>query len=71
MAFRDPTDHVRGGVHPFGVSTEVQQPRSSYTPTGVIGRPSLATAEKGKAVLDHLVTASTSYLENLTRAVTP
>jgi creatinine amidohydrolase len=37
----------------------------AYTPTGVIGRPSLATAEKGKAILDYLVTASTGYVDNL------
>lgn len=37
----------------------------AYTPTGVIGRPSLATAEKGKAVLDYLVTASTGYVDQL------
>jgi creatinine amidohydrolase len=38
----------------------------AYTATGVIGRPSLATAEKGKAVLDYLVTASVSYVDHLT-----
>ncbi|GLW09902.1 hypothetical protein Misp01_50310 [Microtetraspora sp. NBRC 13810] len=30
----------------------------AYTKSGVIGRPSLATAEKGKAVLDSLTAAS-------------
>ncbi|MGH3678890.1 MAG: creatininase family protein [Natronosporangium sp.] len=33
----------------------------SYTDTGVIGKPSLATAEKGKAVLDSLVDGFADY----------
>lgn len=36
----------------------------AYTKNGVIGRPSLATAEKGKAVLDSL-TASFAHVMNL------
>jgi creatinine amidohydrolase len=38
-----------------------------YTRTGVIGRPSLATAEKGKAVLASLVDSFASVLEVLQR----
>jgi creatinine amidohydrolase len=38
----------------------------AYTTTGVIGRPSLGTAEKGKAVLDDLIRAAGSYIEQLT-----
>ena len=41
----------------------------AYTSTGVIGHPSLATAEKGKAVLDHLVIASTTYVQHLTASL--
>jgi creatinine amidohydrolase len=36
-----------------------------YTRNGVIGRPSLATAEKGKAVLDSLTESFTRVLETL------
>jgi creatinine amidohydrolase len=36
-----------------------------YTRSGVIGRPSLATAEKGKAVLASLVDSFASVLEIL------
>ena len=39
-----------------------------YTPSGVIGRPSLASAEKGKAVLASLVESFASVLEILRRA---
>jgi creatinine amidohydrolase len=35
-----------------------------YTKTGVIGRPSLATAEKGKAVLGSLVESFASVLDS-------
>ena len=38
-----------------------------YTRSGVIGRPSLATAEKGKAVLASLVDSFASVLEILNR----
>jgi creatinine amidohydrolase len=38
---------------------------SEYTKTGVIGRPSLASAEKGKAVLASLVESFASVLEIL------
>lgn len=38
-----------------------------YTRSGVIGRPSLATAEKGKAVLASLVDSFASVLEVLQR----
>ncbi|MFB4266737.1 creatininase family protein [Nonomuraea sp. GTA35] len=37
----------------------------AYTKTGVIGRPSLATAEKGRAVLDHLGEAFRSCLRSI------
>jgi creatinine amidohydrolase len=40
---------------------------SEYTQTGVIGRPSLATAEKGKALLASLVESFASVLEILRR----
>jgi len=36
-----------------------------YTESGVIGRPSLGTAEKGKAVLESLVASFTDYLRVL------
>lgn len=36
-----------------------------YTESGVIGRPSLATAAKGKAVLDRLVASFPGYLDAL------
>jgi creatinine amidohydrolase len=36
-----------------------------YTTTGIVGRPSLATAEKGKAFLDHLTTLAASHLKVL------
>jgi creatinine amidohydrolase len=39
-----------------------------YTTSGVIGRPSLATAEKGKALLASLVESFASVLEVLRRA---
>ena len=39
-----------------------------YTQSGVIGRPSLASAEKGKAVLASLVDSFASVLEILRRA---
>jgi creatinine amidohydrolase len=39
-----------------------------YTQNGVIGRPSLASAEKGKAVLASLVESFASVLEVLRRA---
>ena len=38
-----------------------------YTETGVIGRPSLATAEKGQAVLDSLAEAFKDHLALLLR----
>jgi creatinine amidohydrolase len=41
---------------------------SEYTQSGVIGRPSLASAEKGKAVLASLVDRFASVLEILRRA---
>ncbi|WP_261808468.1 creatininase family protein [Nonomuraea sp. C10] len=37
----------------------------AYTKTGVIGRPSLATAEKGRAVLDYLGEAFRSCLRSI------
>ena len=36
-----------------------------YTPSGVIGRPSLATAEKGKAILEALVSLAANHLDLL------
>jgi creatinine amidohydrolase len=36
-----------------------------YTDSGVIGRPSLGTAEKGKAILESLVASFDSYLHTL------
>jgi creatinine amidohydrolase len=41
---------------------------SEYTQSGVIGRPSLASAEKGKALLASLVESFASVLEVLRRA---
>src|SRR5580692_296490 len=41
---------------------------SEYTQSGVIGRPSLASAEKGKALLASLVESFASVLEILRRA---
>lgn len=38
---------------------------AGYTTTGIIGRPSLATAAKGKAVLDSLVTSFADHLKVL------
>lgn len=38
---------------------------AAYTDTGVIGRPSAATAEKGKALLDSLTTAFADHLKAL------
>jgi transcriptional regulator with XRE-family HTH domain len=38
---------------------------SAYTKTGVIGRPSLASPEKGRAALDHLVGAAQHLLKIL------
>ena len=35
---------------------------SAYTKSGIIGRPSLATADKGRAALDHLVGAARHIL---------
>jgi creatinine amidohydrolase len=40
---------------------------SDYTHNGVIGRPSLASAEKGKAVLTSLIERFASVLEILQR----
>ena len=42
-----------------------------YTHNGVIGRPFLASAEKGKAVLSSLVDRFASVLEILPRTVNP
>jgi creatinine amidohydrolase len=39
---------------------------SAYTNTGVIGRPSLATADKGRALLDSLVKSFSAHLTALT-----
>jgi creatinine amidohydrolase len=39
-----------------------------YTTSGVIGRPSLATAEKGKALLDAFVDLAASHLDLLRTA---
>jgi creatinine amidohydrolase len=36
---------------------------AGYTTTGIIGRPSLATAAKGNAVLDSLVTSFADHLK--------
>lgn len=38
-----------------------------YSPSGVIGRPSLATAEKGRAILDGLAVSFESHLKHLDR----
>lgn len=38
---------------------------AAYTTSGTIGRPSLATAAKGKAVLDSLVTSFADYIKIL------
>ncbi|WP_460691708.1 creatininase family protein [Mycobacterium intracellulare] len=38
----------------------------AYTDTGVIGQPSLATADKGRAVLDHLAKAAHTLVTLLT-----
>ena len=38
---------------------------SAYTKSGVIGRPSLATSEKGRAAIDHLVGAAQHILRIL------
>lgn len=38
---------------------------SAYTKTGVIGRPSLGTAAKGRAALDHLATGARDVLKIL------
>jgi creatinine amidohydrolase len=40
---------------------------SAYTPSGVIGKPSLASAEKGKALLGSLVGSFARVLELLDR----
>jgi creatinine amidohydrolase len=37
----------------------------AYTTSGVVGSPSFATAEKGKAVLEHLLTAAEPHLAAL------
>jgi creatinine amidohydrolase len=42
---------------------------SEYTQSGVIGRPSLASAEKGKALLASLAESFASVLEILRRAL--
>lgn len=41
---------------------------SAYTKSGVIGRPSLATPEKGRAAIDHLVGAAQHILKILDEA---
>ena len=38
----------------------------AYTDTGVIGQPSLATADKGRALLDHLAKAAHPLIALLT-----
>jgi len=38
---------------------------SAYTKSGVIGRPSLASKEKGRAALDHLIGAAQHILKIL------
>jgi creatinine amidohydrolase len=38
----------------------------AYTDTGVIGQPSLATADKGRALLDHLAKAAQPVIALLT-----
>ena len=38
---------------------------AAYTKSGVVGRPSLATAAKGEGALAHLVTAFAEVLEAL------
>jgi creatinine amidohydrolase len=39
---------------------------AAYAKTGVIGRPSLATADKGRALLDSLVKSFSAHLTALT-----
>jgi creatinine amidohydrolase len=39
---------------------------AAYTDSGIIGRPSLATATKGKAVLDSLSESAGAHLAHLT-----
>lgn len=41
---------------------------AAYTTTGVIGQPSAATAEKGKALLDRLASGFSAHLEQLVNA---
>jgi creatinine amidohydrolase len=41
---------------------------SAYTNSGVIGRPSLGTAEKGKAALESLVASFADHLQVVRRA---
>jgi creatinine amidohydrolase len=41
---------------------------SGYTDSGLIGRPSLATADKGRLVLEQLATSAEHYLRLLSDA---
>jgi creatinine amidohydrolase len=41
---------------------------SAYTTSGVIGRPSLGTPEKGKGALDSLVASFADHLQVINRA---
>jgi creatinine amidohydrolase len=53
-------DHTANGRRHLGVLG-----MSAYTKSGVIGRPSVATPEKGRAALDHLVGAAQHSLKIL------
>jgi creatinine amidohydrolase len=64
-------DHLRPGWH---TSDHTHADRRhlttlgmhAYTDTGVIGQPSLANADKGRAVLDHLAKAAHPLIALLT-----
>jgi len=65
---------VRDGYHAADWTTDDRRHllttgMSEYTESGVIGRPSLASAEKGKALLASLVESFASVLEILQRTL--
>jgi creatinine amidohydrolase len=60
-------DHVDGAGHPHFLTTGLR----AYTPTGVLGRPSLATADKGAKVLAELTARAATHVGLLRSNSTP
>jgi creatinine amidohydrolase len=63
-------DYTSGSTTPFRL-TRRQGAAGTYSPTGSWGDPTLATREKGQAIVEGLVTSIRGEIEDLRRAMPP